>query len=53
MNMQQILPRHDLNLDSPQSKFKYKNFLRDLKDLESDPFINQLKHSLKQLPILP
>lgn len=52
-NLQHILPKTDLNLDSPQSKFKYKNFLKDLKDLEHDPFINQLKHSLKQLPGLP
>lgn len=52
-SQQPILPREDLNLNSPNTKLKYRNFLRDLKELEHDSFISQLKFSLKQLPILP
>ncbi len=44
---QPVLSRTDLNLDSPQSKFKYKNFLRDIKEMEELPFVDQLKWGLK------
>jgi la-related protein 1 len=47
------LPRPDLNLDTPNSKPKYRAFLKDLKDLEHEPFIVQLKFTLKQLAQLP
>jgi hypothetical protein len=42
-----ILSRNDLNLDSPSCKFKYKNFLRDIKELDEANFIDQLKWGLK------
>jgi hypothetical protein len=48
-----ILPIVDLNINSPTTKLKYKNFTKDLKELESETFIDQLKYSLKQLPQLP
>jgi hypothetical protein len=50
---EKILPKLDLDLNSPQSKMKYKNFLRDFKEIGSESFIYQLKHCLKQMPTLP
>ena len=48
-----VIHKTDLNLDSPQSKFKYKQFLRDIKEMDGQPFLAQLKQSFKQLPALP
>ena len=42
-----VFQKTDLNLDSPQSKFRYKNFLKEIKDMEGKPFTYQLKQSLK------
>jgi hypothetical protein len=47
------MPRLDLDLDSPQSKLKYKNFLRDFKEMNKGSFISQLKYCFKQLASLP
>jgi hypothetical protein len=44
---ERILSKLDLELDSPQSKLKYKNFLRDLKEINKGSFISQLKYCLK------
>lgn len=37
---EQILQKLDLDLDSPQSRLKYKNFLRDFKDMNKGTFIS-------------